>query len=1420
MHKLHRYSLSSVQEGLLFDYLAGAADVSLEQITGWLAEDINPDRYRAAWEHTVRRYPALRCRFAFQRTAVPELEVCEDFSVPFRFEDWSALAGPEQEERFESWRAEDRRQGFELEAAPPIRVALFRMGPESHRTVWTFHHLLVDGRAFATVLKEVFRVYSDGIPAVQAPVMDLPQPTEDLAGFPEAEEFWRAQLSGFETPTPLDGLELRKAPAEGPTFGFVDAVLDESITAGLRIMAHRCEATLSSVVLAAWSVLLARMSGREQVLFGTVRSGRDETNRSDVGVFIRTLPFVISVPPQQPVSQFLRAVRRIQIDMARHERLPLSRIQACVPATGARRGLFHSLVMYDNQSLQQELRSGSSAWSHRRFELTERTGLPLTLYAYGDPEMRLKLVYDSARFDAGAASRILDRFRAILQAFTNSRDSAVGDLSILLPEERDSIVRQLAPLAFPMGTACDQWEAQAALTPDAPAVTSGDQVWTYRELDEAANRLAHWMRTLGIGSEDRVALCLDRSASFVISALAVWKAGAAYVPLDPSYPTPRLAYTLQDCDAKLLISDHPDAPGEVAVPVLLYRESTWSGAPVSKPERDTGPGSLAYVIYTSGSTGRPKGVMIEHGQLVSFFDALTERLRPLPGGTFLSATSFSFDISILELFWTLVRGFHVVLHGGAAGSRVRSASSRSGPAFSLFYFSGDGSGSGSEKYRLLMEGARFADMHGFHAVWTPERHFHAFGGLFPNPSVTAAAIAAVTRRVKIRAGSVVLPLHSTLRVAEEWSMVDNLSGGRVGVSLASGWQPNDFVLAPDRFASAKKLLFSEMEVLRRLWRGESVELPNGKGQLTSVRILPRPVQPELPVWITAAGSPDTMRLAGERRANLLTHLLGQRIDELGSKIQTYRAACGSFPGEVTLMLHTFLGDSMDQVREQVREPFCAYLRTSIDLIRNSSWEFPTFRKTDGAPGGTYTEEEIEAAVEFAFNRYFETSGLFGSVEDCREMVAQLQSLGVDEIACLIDFGVPIEKVVESLEKLRELKDRMQASSAPRPNISVASALRRYGVTHFQCTPSLLRMVLAEPGGAEALRSLRVLLVGGEALPEDLATRLAALGGPEVHNMYGPTETTIWSTTAPVTGGDVSIGKPLSNTFTCVVDERGQLVPPGVSGELAIGGRGVARGYWGLPALTADRFVTLPELPLAGRLYRTGDRVRLRPDGNLEFLGRLDQQVKIRGHRIEIAEVEAALLRHEGVREAAAVAVRNGDSEDSLAAYYVPADKTIPGEELRAFLRSVLPEAMVPTYLTPLADLPLTPNGKLDRKSLPRPKASPPQVATHHQAPSAPVEKTIAELIRSELGLERISITDNFFDLGAHSLLMVRLAGKIGKALDRDINVLDLFAHPTVQRLSVHLSTGTPPKRAAAAAAGVDRASARRRALGERTGRSS
>jgi len=336
--------------------------------------------------------------------------------------------------------------------------------------------------------------------------------------------------------------------------------------------------------------------------------------------------------------------------------------------------------------------------------------------------------------------------------------------------------------------------------------------------------------------------------------------------------------------------------------------------------------------------------------------------------------------------------------------------------FSLFFFADSGA-AGGDGYELLLESARFADTHGFTAVWTPERHFHPFGGLYPNPAVTGAAVAAVTERVSIRAGSVVAPLHHPVRIAEEWAVVDNLSRGRVGVSFASGWHATDFVLRPENYADRKDVMVKTVEVVRRLWRGERIDLPDGTGEPHPVRIFPAPVQRELPVWITSAGSPETFRTAGRLGAGVLTHLLGQAPDALARNIAAYRQALSDahgpdVRGHVALMLHTLIGLDRDEVRDIVREPFSDYLRSSMDLVAASSGLLPA-----GLDPSMLPERDKEFLVAMAFERYFTTSGLFGTVADAEQFVSRLEAMGVDEVACLIDYGVPPDEVMRSLRYL-------------------------------------------------------------------------------------------------------------------------------------------------------------------------------------------------------------------------------------------------------------------------------------------------------------------------------------------------------------------------------------------------------------------
>jgi natural product biosynthesis luciferase-like monooxygenase protein len=347
--------------------------------------------------------------------------------------------------------------------------------------------------------------------------------------------------------------------------------------------------------------------------------------------------------------------------------------------------------------------------------------------------------------------------------------------------------------------------------------------------------------------------------------------------------------------------------------------------------------------------------------------------------------------------------------------------------FSLFYFADDNAVYGEDKYRLYREGAMFADRNDLAAVWTPERHFHEKAGLYPNPSVLSAALATITKKIHLRAGSVVLPLHNPLRVAEEWSVVDNLSKGRAGVSFTSGWMPNDFAFFPERYATKREEMFRGIEEVQQLWRGQAIPGRDGVGKEIELRIFPKPIQPELPIWLTCSGGPEMFEKAGELGCHVLTALLTQSLEEVTPKIQLYRdslAKHGHDPrsGKVTMMMHTFIGEDADAVLQKVKAPLTKYLKSHLNLIETGAESLKlAVDVRDQDP-----EKVRDQMAAFAFQRYYRTSSLIGTPASCMKMIERLKAIGVDEVACLIDFGVDVDSVLESLEHLAVLRDLSNA----------------------------------------------------------------------------------------------------------------------------------------------------------------------------------------------------------------------------------------------------------------------------------------------------------------------------------------------------------------------------------------------------------
>jgi amino acid adenylation domain-containing protein len=1048
-----QYSLSPMQQGMLFHAL-------FDQRRGLYVDHavfdfpdhaLNVDAFRRAWQRVVDRHPSLRASFHWKGLDAPVQRIHANVDLSFEVEDWRHLSMSDREHRLEIYRTTDRDRGFTLTEAPLMRWRVFRLGDDHFRCLWTIHHLLADGRSALVILREVFALYeafSRGSD-VQWPVP--PSFREHVSRLDRqdrqaAESFWRKTLQGFTAPTPL----VVDRPSDSRFDGSPierEMRLRPETTAALKALADRHLLSLGTFVQGAWALLLSRYSGEEDVVFGAVRSCRRssiEGAESIVGVFMNTVPIRVRVPWDASLVPWLKGLRLQQVPLLRYEHTPLVDVQRWSDLP-ARTPLFESVLDFADFSLDATLRELGSLWHTSTLKIHEKTNFALTIYAAAEPDLTIKIAFDPTRFEDDAIRRMLGHLETLFEAMAAQPNQRLGDLPLLTPaEERQLLVEwNDTRVEYPRHACIHQlFEAQVERTPDGIALCFEDRRLTYRELNRRANQLARRLGNAGVCPGARVGVSMERSLDLMVGLLGILKAGAAYVPLDPSFPKDRLRFIIDDAAIGVLVTQERLARAlgnhELRSICIDTDSSAIAHEPGGNLETSVSSDDLAYVMYTSGSTGQPKGVRVRHRNVVNFFagmDAAIDGGRP---GVWLAVTSISFDISVLELFWTLTRGFKVIVHS-----------------------------------------------------------------------------------------------------AEE---------------------------------------------------------------------------------------------------------------------------------------------------------------------------------TAAAP-------------------------------------------------------------------------------AVRSFYSIPAQIAAHGVTHFQCTPSMARMLSVRSDSLRGLAPLRTMLVGGEALPADLADQLQHFVSGEILNMYGPTETTIWSTTAVVERDrrPVPIGRPIANTQTYILDRRCHPVPVGVPGELFIAGDGVAAGYHHRPTLTADRFVENPfSTEPDGKMYRTGDVARYCPDGAIEFLGRVDHQVKIRGHRIELGEIEAVLQRHPGVAEAVVVAREDHPGDQRLVGYVVPlGPQTITNSELRAYSSGKLPKEMVPAVCVIVDSLPRTPNGKLDRRALPAPDHARQDTQRVFVAPRDRVESELTRMWERILSVHPIGVTDSFFELGGHSLLAVSLFAQIEKTFGKTLPLATLFEGPTIEQLAAILQRDVP-----------------------------
>ncbi|MEW1639118.1 amino acid adenylation domain-containing protein [Streptomyces sp. NPDC093801] len=653
------------QSGMLFHtQLAGSSfDPYHNQLVFHLSGEVDPERMRWAGQALLERHPNLRAAYVDRADGdVVQVVPAGGVDLPWQYLDLTGADAAGRTEAFERFLVEDRAAHFAVDAPPLVRLSLVVTGPGRADLVMTSHHVLFDGWSTPLLMRDLLLLYgSRGDPAALPAAPDFGAFLTWRARQDEEESAraWTAELDGVEDPTLL-------APgAEGigdEGVEQLDVPLPAEDARALAVRAAELGVTVNTLVQGAWGLLLGRLTGRRDVVFGATVSGRPPAVTdvdAMVGMFINTLPVRLAYAPGDTLAEILTRLQDRQAGLLDHHHRGLTEVQRAV----GRQTLFDTLFVFESYPVDREgLAAASTAADGIAFtglRPATATNYPLALMAAADPHLQLIFQYAPGVFGRDAVEVIADRLVRVLRQVAASPELKAAQLEVLEPAERDRLLSAFNDTAVPTPdtTVGGLVEAQAARTPDAPAVVAGDESLTYRELNARADRLAGELARRGVGPESLVALALPRTAELVVGLLAVLKAGGAYLPVDPRYPSRRLAAILAEARPRLVLTDTATAgalPEHEAPDLLLDTLGPAGDAP--GPARPPHPDQLAYVMYTSGSSGTPKGVAITHANIVNGVLELASRVGMEPGKRLLAGTSVNFDVSVFEIFTTLAAG--------------------------------------------------------------------------------------------------------------------------------------------------------------------------------------------------------------------------------------------------------------------------------------------------------------------------------------------------------------------------------------------------------------------------------------------------------------------------------------------------------------------------------------------------------------------------------------------------------------------------------------------------------------------------------------------------------------------------------------------------------------------------------------------
>lgn len=1289
----------------------------------------------------MKRHESLRTTFTLI-DGQPAQVIHPAKPVKIPVEDLSQMPEAVREAEVLRLAKEEAEEPFNLSDGPVLRVGLLRLASDEHIVLFTMHHIISDGWSAGIFINEVAANYAAFLQGNPSPMPELEIQYADFAAWQrewlkgdvlEGQlSYWEKQLNG--APPVLELPADWPRPAVQTFKGAVhEFEIPATVVQSLKAIGNREGATLFMTLLAAFNTLLSHYTGQEDIVVGTDIANRNHTGTEElIGFFINQIVMRTDLSGDLRFTELLRRVRAQALDAYAHQDLPFERL---VAALRPERNLSHTPVFQVKFVLQNNpvgtIELPGLSFSPLTVPSTY-VGYDLILSAEETAEgLRSALHYSTDLFEEATARRMAGHFRTLLAAIASDPEQRKSDLQILTGGERHQLLVEFNDTSaeYPVDKCIHElFEAHAERSPDAEAVVFGQQRITYGELNRRANQLARHLRSLGVGPEVRVGICMERSISMVLSLMGVLKAGGAYIPLDPAYPLQRLSAMLDDAGVPVLLTEESVLEKLPALwSQVVCIDSDWhmiAGQDDKNLSSPVTPENAAYLIYTSGSTGSPKGVVIEHRGVASLAAWQAHNYGVTTESRISQYASFSFDAAVGETVMALLNGATLILldrfdldpeklieaiNEHQISVMVLVPSVIKGLDSDLLKY--------PEKFTLVAVGEACPPE--LATKWAEKCNFmNAYG---PTEYTVYSHLWKVDEQ-RVRARGLV-PIGTPIFNCKSYILDRNLNPVPVGVTgeiylsgpgIARGYLNSPDITAerfiPNRFYETA-LVEDHGALLCDSARAEIARLEGGSDQLHQV-----PAD-QLITW----------------KKNLPT-------DSILSLVE---------PLDDDLVERTRLFINNHITYEAVYEGFCRYL-------------------IEGA-NGSYASRGINGDVLkllLPFDNYQGLKGIdfgFGN----GEIMQALSSIGASM------RGLDLNPFF-----VQQARDKGLDAQMVRIDLSDDSFLKESGLDKgsqdFVISTLLLDRVekpkdllknlflVLKPHGRFAIQTLLPIVGIDDGCVDDPIT-------------YTPEEYRITS------GKNVEDDKAM---LISLLSELGARSLGVYRLPYVVMSRDGIQEYetWSFAGCKGND----SGRDYFDRMYRTGDLGRYLPDGCIDFRGRVDTQVKVRGYRIELGEIEAALLQQPNVKDAVVLSREDAPGDKLLVAYVVSDAESLSFiADLRSQLKERLPDYMVPAAFVILDALPLTPNNKLDRRALPAPSGAVRE--SDYVAPSTEIEQIIADVWSEVLNEDKVGINDNFFDLGGHSLLMVEANSKLRKLLNKDFSITDMFQYPTVSSLAKYLS---------------------------------